>query len=207
MLRNLVTLGVFLLVAGLLWVITEWPASTGNTSDSGRLEVPEPAAPEPPPPAAAASPPVVAKAPEPAPEPPEEEPAAEPAPAPQVRQLPDQITGDQGPVAEYRSQFESEPRSSSASDIEADLRAAFPASDGAPDLVKSILCRQTLCRMEMRWSQDRMRAYIVGSTRLRKKVEIPLALSPVGPKARDGQQLVEVYMKLKSPTAAVRPEH
>ena len=206
--RNLVTLGAFLLVAGLLWVVTEWPASKEEAAPLAAAEpasvVEPPAAPPPP----AAAPPAAY---EPAPAP---EPEPEPAPAPPAarvevkpRQLPDQIQGDQGPVAEYRAQFQSEPRNSSAIEVESALRGAFQPADGAPDLIKSVLCRQTICRIEMRWSQERMRAYVVGFTRLNKRIQIPVALSPVGPKPRDGVQLVEVFMKLKPPGAPAPADH
>jgi pyruvate/2-oxoglutarate dehydrogenase complex dihydrolipoamide acyltransferase (E2) component len=204
--RNVVALGAFLLVGALLWLVTEWPAARDEVSAPVAVDVPAPAAPAPPPPPAAESPtPTAVAAPEPAAEEPAEPAAA--APPAQVRALPELIPGDQGPVAEYRKLFESEPRDSSANQIESDLRAAFPASDGAPDLIKSVLCRQTLCRIEMRWSQDRARAYIVGFSRLQKKIQIPVALSPVGAKNPDGGQLVEVYMKLKSASAAATPDH
>jgi hypothetical protein len=195
--RNLVALGAFVLAGGLLWLITEWPAAKDDaTAAPAALDAPA----SPQPTAAEAQPPSAAKAREPA-VPAPQEPEQEPAPAPQVRAPPELIRGDQGPVAEYRKQFETEPRDSTANALEGELRAAFPESDGVPDLIKSVLCRQTICRMEMRWSQDRMRAYILGFTRFQHKIQIPVAVSPVGPKNPDGLQLVEVYMKLKAEAA------
>jgi hypothetical protein len=195
--RNLVALGAFVLAGGLLWLITEWPAAKDDASaEPVALDAPAPQQPL----AAEIQPPSAAKAREPA-----VHAAQEPAPAQQVRAPPELIRGDQGPVAEYRKQFEAEPRDSTANALEAELRAAFPASDGVPDLIKSVLCRQTICRLEMRWSQNRMRAYILGFTRFQQKIQIPVAVSPVGPKNPDGLQLVEVYMKLKS--AAADHEH
>ncbi|HKP55361.1 MAG TPA: hypothetical protein VJV78_01495 [Polyangiales bacterium] len=205
--RNLVTLGAFLLVAGVLWVVTEWPAPKEEVAPLAAADpssVVQPPVVAPPP--AAAPPAAYQPAPEPEPEP-APAPAADPPAPVKPRQLPDQIQGDQGPVAEYRAQFQSEPRNSTAIEVESALRGAFQPADGAPDLIKSVLCRQTICRIEMRWSQERMRAYVVGFTRLNKRIQIPVALSPVGPKAKDGVQLVEVYMKLKPPGTPAPADH
>jgi hypothetical protein len=124
--------------------------------------------------------------------------------------MPDeQIKGDQGPVAEYRALYQSEPRDSEAPAVESMIRAAFPASDGAPDLIKSISCRETICKIEMRWSMERLRPYIAGITRSQAGFKRPLAVSPVGPKDSNGVRSIEVYLKRKPPGAAgeVEPPH
>jgi hypothetical protein len=117
------------------------------------------------------------------------------------RELPELIQGDQGPVAEYRRIFQSEPRSSGAGELEGQIRSAFPASDGFPDMFKSVLCRETICRIEMRWSQDRHKAWMIGLSRLggdpykNAGFQTPLALSPIDAPNKQGTRLVEVYMK------------
>lgn len=189
--------------AAALWLIMAWPSAPAP--EPRRAHEPEaggaaePVALAPPPMAAEnrqagseAAPP-----PEPAPPPPPPAPTA----ASSSRELPELIQGDQGPVAEYRKLFESEPRSSNADELETQIRSAFPAGDGAPEMFKSVLCRETICRIEMRWSQDRRRAWMVGLSRLGRYpyknagFQTPLALSPLDPPSKEGTRLVEVYMK------------
>jgi hypothetical protein len=199
---------LFVIAAGAaLWLIMAWPsapAAETRAGESAAGAAAEPVMLAPPPTAAgqhqagseALPPPRTAPAPA--------APAA-PAPVASSHELPELIQGDQGPVAEYRRIFESEPRSSSAGELEDQIRSAFPASDGAPDMFKSVLCRQTICRIEMRWSQDRRKAWMVGLSRLGRYpyknagFQTPLALSPLDPPNKQGTRLVEVYMKRRPP--------
>ncbi|HKU37680.1 MAG TPA: hypothetical protein VJR89_06020 [Polyangiales bacterium] len=210
--RNLAALVAFVLVGGLLWLVTAWPSSSD----------PEPVLP---PPTAAESEPEPAPAPALAPATPAPPPAAQPAQtvsveplqpaAPQPGQPPaalktppglgEQITGDQGPVAEYRALFQSEPRDSDAAEIEGKLRGSFLDSDGAPDLIKSVICKRTVCRLEMRWSMERMRPYAAGLNRANQLVELQKALSPVSAADSQGIRLVEVYLKRRATEPARDP--
>jgi hypothetical protein len=128
-------------------------------------------------------------------------------------ELPDMIQGDQGPVEEYRRQFESEPRSSASAEVESRLRSAFPAGDGAPDMFKSVLCRETICRVELRWSPDRRKAWMVGVSRMGRHPYADLrflptmALSPVSEARPGATRVVEVYLKKKPAGLVEKHEH
>jgi hypothetical protein len=203
--RGSVALGAFVVVGVGLWLAIAWRAPSDERDvASAVVDLPEPEA--------AAQQPSAALVPEPAPLPTPAPPVAEdedldeeqePEPNKPSRRAPEeQIKGDQGPVAEYRKLYESESRQSNAAELEAKVSAAFQESKPPPDMIRSILCRQTICKIEMRWSMDRLRPYIGGLTRAQANFAIPVALSPVGPKDAEGMRLVEVYLKRKPPGAA-----
>jgi hypothetical protein len=210
--RNGVAIGAVIMVGGLLWLVMAWHAPT----DDGELPVaaaPAPATRVEPvlPPTAAPAPerawvsdPAATYEDEPA-EPEAAEPAAE-APAP-PRALAEQITGDQGPVEEYRKQYSLETRASDSAEVEAKLRAAFYDRKAQTDLIKSVSCRKEICRIEMRWSMERMRSYVGGLTRIGPGFVRRYALSPMSEADADGVRLVEVYMKRKSGTDPIKPLH
>lgn len=192
-------------VGALLWLALAWRAPT---SDLPVAIDPPPAEPPPLPPSPAAPPaepapqPTAPVQPEPAEAPTEEptEPAQENAP---YGRAPDElIRGDQGPVAEYRKQYAVEARNAVSAGLEKQLREGFLASEGGANLIQSVSCRATLCKIEMRWSMANMRAYIAGLTRSRDAWEMPVAVSPVGPKDERGERPVEVYLKRRTSTGS-----
>ncbi|HKP64093.1 MAG TPA: hypothetical protein VJV78_45470, partial [Polyangiales bacterium] len=109
---------------------------------------------------------------------------------------------DQGPFAERKRTFETEPRDSAATGAESMVRAAFNHPDGAPDLFKSVLCRQTVCKVEIRWNSDRLGAYVAGMTRISVDFDPEFASGPGGPPNPDQTRPVTVYLKRKPPAAA-----
>jgi hypothetical protein len=197
-------------VGALLWLVMAWHAPGGDEDPPVSLEpLDTPVAPliAPPTPAAATPEPAPPPEPEPVPEEPQEakaEPEA-PAPPPQQRVLPEQITGDQGPVEEFRNQYAVETRSSDSPQIEANLRNAF-YDPRDPDLIKSISCRKSICKLEMQWSMARMRTYVRGLTRIGNGFERRYGLSPITEPDRNGMRTVEVYMKRQTPPP-IRPLH
>jgi hypothetical protein len=201
--RNALAFGGVLLVGALLWMVTAWPARQDD--DSADVIPDEPAAPQaPPPPAAEPKPQAEPPAPPPAAPPP----AAPATPQPQEQPAPaepddtDMFREAQGPVAERKRTYESEPRDSAATEAESVVRKAFQHPDGAPDLFKSVLCRQTVCKIELRWTPDRLGAYVAGMTRASVDFEPEIAVSPAGPPGPDQTKPIEVYLKRKPPSAA-----
>jgi hypothetical protein len=214
--RNVAAIGAVIIVGVLLWLVMAWHAPTDEAPVTPRED-------EPVLPSAVQSQPSAAKQPEPS-----LEPAPAAAPPPQPEELPkdeppqdpllvtredgtrgfsDQIKTDKGPVAEYRALYESEPRDYAAGQVESVLRDSFAKSDTAGDLIKSISCRETICRVEMRWTADRLRPYIAGIQRAEQSVrfKLPFALSPVSPPDGKGIRLVEVYLKRMPPGEKERP--
>lgn len=194
--RNAAAVGALVLVGGLLWIVTAWP-----TPEDDR---PDPLEPEAPPeqpvqqPAAALAAPSIGTPPQ-QPQPVAEQPAPQPVPMREPHApADDMFAKDQGPVAEYKQLYESEPRDSAANETEAAIRAAFVASDGSPDLFKSVLCRQMLCKLDLRWSNDRKGAYVAGITRAVAGGFSPsVAVTPGGPLGDDNVRPIEVYIKRK----------
>lgn len=194
--RNLVALGALVLVGGLLWVAIGSHAPTDDVSALQPAEPEQPAANALPPTAAKAAPPT---------------PMAEPVPAtaasatPQEGPSPEapeppagfdyEIKGDIGPVAEYRALFESQPRDSAATDVELMLQKAFEQSSAPRDLIRSIACRETVCKLEMRWSMERVKPYIASVAQFKGRFRLPVALTPVGPPDADGVRPVEVFLQ------------
>lgn len=199
------------MVGGLLWLVMAW--HTPTTEEDAPIAV----APPEPPPVAPEPQPQAAPAPAPAPAPAVAEEEEEPAPAEAAeaapeepappRVLAEQITGDQGPVEEYRKQYSLETRASDSAEVESKLRAAFLDKKAKGDLIKSVSCRKEICKIEMRWSMARMRDYVAGLTRIGPGFVRRYALSPVSEPDADGVRLVEVYMKRKFGTDPIQPLH
>jgi hypothetical protein len=199
-------LGV-VLVGALLWMVMAWPAHQEDDSAEPIAQAPAPP-PPPPPPAAepedpaepAEPPPPAAPAPATA-EAPQAKASEPPAEAPAAALPTDMFLEDQGPVAERKREYESEPRDSAANEVESIVRSSFAHPDGAPDLFKSVLCRQTVCKVELRWSQDRLGAYVAGVTRAVVNFDPEVAVSPAGPASADQTRPIEVYLKRRPPAA------
>jgi hypothetical protein len=212
--RNGAALGALVLVGGLLWLVTAWPtADDGAEPSEPEPEAPPPAAaPQPEPaPAAQLPPPVIGtppKAPEPAPPPAAPQPA--PAPPPENKIQPrvpqeDMFATDQGPVAEYKALYDKEPRDSAAHQYENRISSSFWPGDGAPDLFKSVICRTTICKIELRWKADRIGPYVAGLTRAAVHFKDQVAVAAAPPAQDDKERVIDVYIKRKPITDTELP--
>jgi hypothetical protein len=195
--RNIAALGAMFVVGCLLWVVIGWHAPTDEGPVALQRDRNEPEQPAP-----IALQPTAANPTEPAPVP---DPVAEETTKPQEdppttktdepRGFNYEIKGDIGPVAEYRALFESQPRDSAATDVELMLQKAFEQSSAPRDLITSIACRETICKLEMRWSMERVRPYVASVAQVKGRFRLPVALTPVGPPDADGIRPVEVYLQ------------
>jgi hypothetical protein len=103
----------------------------------------------------------------------------------------------QGPLEAYRHSYQTEPRDSAASDAEARVRAAFEPEQASSQLLRSVLCRRTICRLELSWRATEMGSYVAAMRRTDADFEQELAAVEV-PAARSGTgRLVELYLKRK----------
>ncbi|MET0384549.1 MAG: hypothetical protein ABW321_01255, partial [Polyangiales bacterium] len=195
-------IGAVLALCALLWMAVIWPvdkdapppsepSAAGEEAEAPSEPEPEPA-PAPPQPSAAKPPeqepdPVVA-----APQPPAA-PAAQ-APANQVRPMApatEPFAEPHGPIEDYRAQFAAEPRDSAASDVEKTVRDAFqPELDTS--LFRNVLCRQSLCRVEMRWSPGAIGAYVAAMGRMSPHFDRTFAAAPLGAADADQNRMVEL---------------
>jgi hypothetical protein len=73
---------------------------------------------------------------------------------------------ENGPLAEYKQRFASEPRDSAAHDAEQALGDAFKSTDGRGQVFRSALCRETICRVEVRISTANLGAYVAAMARI-----------------------------------------
>jgi hypothetical protein len=110
-----------------------------------------------------------------------------------------------GPIAELKQAFEKEPRDSAAQAPESRIESEFRKSDIAPGLLKSVLCRKSVCKVEVVWTPDRAGAFMAAFTRLSAEFEPDIALDPHGPADAQEQLPVDVYLPRKG-AAAKAPE-
>lgn len=190
----------------LIWSLLRWDP----------VDKPEEAESEPPPPAAepalaanrvepvepAASPdePAPAPAPTPAPEPPPVKDNANNAAAWPVPEM-------GGPIHEYKNQFESEPTDSNAVAAESAIHTGFSGQALSSGLLDSVLCHTLVCRVRMRWTQERAVHFMGGLMHVvtdpadNVEFENTLAIDqPQDPNAA-GERMVDVYVRLKKPVA------
>jgi hypothetical protein len=194
---RVVVISASLLALGLVWWLAvrepERPAdvTTAPESEAGPALVAV---------AGGASP---ARVPEPVPEA-EPKPLAEPAVAPAElpRTAPPAATATppqkEGPVEELAERFAHEPRDSDAASVEANVQAVFLALHMRPDMLKSVLCRESLCRLELRWRPERSLDYMTVMTRLTLELAAPFAIRPAEQADPDGALPLEVYWPRKS---------
>lgn len=199
MARTVILALVFVAVGVAMWWLAAWPArDEGVAVEFRSADQPGPplaAAPEPPAESAQREPPAEPEAPA---EPDEAVPAADLDPQAAGADL---FAHPQGPVAELRRQYESEPRESSAHVLESTIRNAFNPPDGPPGLLGSVLCRRTVCKLEVRMSAERLGDYIAAITRVSADFEREVAAEPREPGPTAGVRTVDVYLKRLPPSA------
>jgi hypothetical protein len=108
-----------------------------------------------------------------------------------------------GPIAELKQAFEKEPRDSAAQVVESHIESEFRKSDIAPGLLKSVLCRQSVCKVEVMWATERAVGFISAFTRLSADFEPNIAMDPHGP--ADARQQLQIDVYLPRPSSAAKP--
>lgn len=147
--------------------------------------------------------------------PPANGPSADPAPAAALAETPpppqptptpeEQIPAPErtGPVDELKAAFESEPRDSNATDPESAIQAAFHRPEVPSGLVKSVLCRSSVCKVETRWTPAGAAGFMGALMSLvaspegaaNRKFEPEIAVAPEGAPDANGQRSIDVYLK------------
>jgi hypothetical protein len=212
--RKLIVAAVVVVGLVLIWSLVSWqPIDSGQEADS-QLPVADPAPTEPNPfEPAAPTPPKAAPvpAPDPAPAP------AAPAPTAETPTVPETATSNGtapwpvpekgGPVAEYKNQFEGEPIDSHAVAAESAIQTGFAGPAVHPALLESVLCHTLVCRVRMRWTQERAVGFMGGLMHVvtdpldNVQFENNLAIDqPQEPNAA-GERTVDVYLRMKAPVA------
>jgi len=64
------------------------------------------------------------------------------------------------------AQFEREPRDSDAPEFEKHIESFFESDEVPPGVLDSVLCRQTICRVRMRWTTERATGVLSASMRM-----------------------------------------
>jgi hypothetical protein len=127
----------------------------------------------------------------------------------------DILAGDRGPVEEYRALYNRQARDADANTIETAIRQAFGHSK-TPDLLQSVSCHESVCKVLVRWAPERARDYILATRWLAPGTAWPpgqpgfessLAITGVSETDRDGTRLVELYLKRRSRAAGPTPAH
>ena len=184
----------------LLWVMATWPLPPEvETSEQPAADLdPEPAPDAglpPPPPPIEPSPVSIVSAP---PATSTVQPSAAAGESPETEA--DRIfSRENGPVEEYKAQFEREPRDSAATEAEQVLRGAFALKDSARPVFRAVLCRETICRIETRLSTETLGAYVAAMTRIvHSNFDAKLASERTS-LAEAGEVSVTVYAKRPAP--------
>jgi crotonobetainyl-CoA:carnitine CoA-transferase CaiB-like acyl-CoA transferase len=96
-----------------------------------------------------------------------------------------------------KQRFASDPRDSAAAELESKVQAVFREMRTPPDMLKSVLCRESLCRLEVRWRAERSTDYMTVMTRLSTEFDAKMAINPNEQQAPDGALGVDVYWQRK----------
>jgi hypothetical protein len=108
-----------------------------------------------------------------------------------------------GPIAELKQAFEKEPRDSAAQLPESRIESEFRKSDIAPGLLKSVLCRKSVCRVETLWTPERAVSFMSAFMRLSTDFEPNIALDPHG--SADPPQALQIDVYLPRRASETKP--
>jgi hypothetical protein len=190
--------GAVVLVGIVLWIVSrDAPRATEEPLSDESSAAAAPESPREPVPVAEPGPAAAEREEEATPEG-EAAPAA-PSQAPATPQPPDDLAAmpapeRSGPVAELTRAFAEEPRDSAAQSLESRIESEFRKSDVAPGLLKSVLCRESVCRVEVRWTPERAVAFMSAFTRLSADFEPEIAIDPRGAATAGEELQVDVYL-------------
>lgn len=149
--RRPLLIGALIVLAAILW----WLALARRAAPEELRSAPSPEPVATPPPAAAPLARAAVPVEEPATPEPSEPVAAPAAPAvePSQPSAAEPIPPDtRGFVAALQQVYESSPRASDAGKSEAELERVFRGEGGAAGLLRSVLCREHVCRLELHWT-------------------------------------------------------
>lgn len=190
----------------LVWTMAAWPSTPDTAASAASEQNQQPEdyqvpAPEPtilPPPAASSATAATTEQATPEDLEPEQQPVAQEAESAED-QADKLFVRENGPLAEYKEKFASEPRDSAASDAEVDIRSAFVPTDGPKPVMRSVLCRETICKIETRISSATLGAYVAAMTRIvHDKFDSKLATERTS-LIENGEVSVVVYAKRPTP--------
>jgi len=117
-----------------------------------------------------------------------------------------------GPIEELARLFRTEPRGPAAVPMERHIAAAFRIDGTPPELLQSVLCRTTVCRIETRWTAERAEPFLgafmglmAGRDGTQSELFDPdLAVSPEDEIDENGVLAVTVYLRLREPALRAR---
>jgi hypothetical protein len=102
----------------------------------------------------------------------------------------------QGPVDALAKRFAGESRGASSETEDARVRAAFSDPAIPTDMLRTVECRRSVCRAELRWSAQHDAAYVLGLTRAVGTFSAPLGVEEAGAPDGDGARPLVVYFGL-----------
>ena len=206
MTRRGVLFSALILLGAALWLIVVWPMSPGSQpvqpaawltagqGDPPPVRLPDTPRPSPAPAAAVSVNALTAE-----PQPAEAPAAAEPQPSAAPPPSPELFAEPLGPVEEYKQRYAKEPRDSAASEAESLISAAFKPSDTRETLLRNVLCRETVCRLELSLSQAELGAYVAAMTRISQDFDREFGVNPLPSSKNDATRAVEVFVKRTKP--------
>jgi hypothetical protein len=116
-----------------------------------------------------------------------------------------------GPVDDLERLFATEPRASTIHGVESLIEQGFRSSELPAELLKSVICRSTVCKIETHWRPDRSVGFASAFARLLMSPtnrQTPLfgreyAVAPSDDVDRDGSREVAIYIKLAHSSASL----
>ena len=100
-------------------------------------------------------------------------------------------------VQKLKRRFESEPRPSNADLLEAQVEDAFRRIDVPDALLKSVVCRTSVCRAAVNWSPDRMRGFMNAVQRLTPDFGPAIGFEPVTEADANNRREAHLYLPLR----------
>jgi outer membrane biosynthesis protein TonB len=202
--RNIwLTIALVCGAAAIWWAMLWEPAAQDAEEPVAEAPVAEPA----PAPAAVPTPPSPTPSAEAPAAPPANAPSADPPASPTQQAAPapeEQIPAPErtGPVDALKAAFASEPRDSKAVEPETAIQAAFRRPD-ANGLLKSVLCRSSVCKVETRWTPARAAGFMGAFMNLvaspdgtpSHQFDHEIAISPEGAADTNSERAIDVYLK------------
>lgn len=102
-----------------------------------------------------------------------------------------------GPLRQLAQQYASESRAAESSAREAQLHALLSTPNIPAELIDSLTCRRSICKLELRWTPRRRLGYVVVFESLKRLYDQRVAVEPAAAVAADGSHPLSLYVAVE----------
>jgi hypothetical protein len=104
-----------------------------------------------------------------------------------------------GPISEMRKAYKEDTRDPDARATEQRVQDAFLREDVPQEMLRSVSCVKSVCKLELLWSPENQPFYMIGMMNMINHISQKVSAEPVGGDLGRGQYRVEVFVSRIEP--------